>query len=81
MFASQVKALLATGRIASQISAEGLRSYLSFGAVSEPLTAIDGVYALPAAHTATFCDGRLSIARYWSPPAEPDCDFSRGCRT
>src|SRR6185295_8228417 len=50
------------------ISADGLRSYLSFGAVSEPLTAIEGVFSLPAAHTATFSEARLSVQRYWSPP-------------
>jgi asparagine synthase (glutamine-hydrolysing) len=68
MFASQVKALLATGHVPARLSPAGLQTYLSFGAVSEPLTAIDGVFALPAAHAATVRYGRIAIQRYWSPP-------------
>lgn len=77
MFASQVKALLASGHVAPRISAAGLRTYLSFGAVSEPVTAIDGVFALPAAHTAIVRDGQLRIDRYWSPPEQADISISR----
>jgi asparagine synthase (glutamine-hydrolysing) len=68
VFASQVKALLATGLIPPRLSQAGLQTYLSFGAVSEPLTAIEGVLALPAAHTATLADGRLELHRYWELP-------------
>lgn len=77
LFASQVKALLASGRVAPRISADGLRAYLSFGAVTEPLTVIDGIFALPAAHTAMVRDGQMRLDRYWSPPEQADRRISR----
>lgn len=70
LFASQVKALLQSGHVSRRVSIPGLCSYLAYGAVSEPLTAIEGVLALPAAHRATLRDGRLEVERYWEPPAE-----------
>jgi asparagine synthase (glutamine-hydrolysing) len=77
LFASQVKALLATGWIPGRMSSAGLQTYLSYGAVSEPLTAIDGVSALPASHTATVREGRIDVQRYWSPPEQADLSISR----
>ena len=77
LFASQVKALLATGRVPTRLSAAGLQTYLSYGAVSEPLTAIDGVFALPASHTATVHEGRVDIQRYSSPPEQADPSIAR----
>ncbi|MBA3364661.1 MAG: asparagine synthase (glutamine-hydrolyzing) [Actinobacteria bacterium] len=70
LFASQVKALLRTGLLPRRLSPAGLASYLTYGAVSEPLTAIDGVRALPAGHTALVRRGELRLARYWAPPRD-----------
>ena len=72
LFASQVKALLRTGLIPLRLSREGIETFLDFGAVSDPLTAIEGVRALPAAHVAVFRDDQLKISRYWSFPTDPD---------
>ncbi len=66
LFASQVKALLASGLVPPELSSEGLETFLAFGGVREPLTAIAGVYALPAGHTVVVRRGRLHVARYWS---------------
>jgi len=68
LFASEVKALLRTRLLEKRLSPEGLTSYLAFGGVSEPLTAIEGVLQLPAGHTALLCDGQLKIDRYWEFP-------------
>ncbi len=76
LFASQVKALLRTGRVPAELSAPALDTYLAFGAVSEPLTAIEGVSALPAGHTALVREGTVTVARYWEPPAEPDASLA-----
>jgi asparagine synthase (glutamine-hydrolysing) len=76
LFASQVKALLASGLVKSRLSPEGLATYLSFGAVSEPLTIIDGVRALPAGHTATLRDGKLQLSKYWEPNATTEAVYS-----
>ncbi len=69
--ASQVKALLATGLVPPRLSPTGIETYLSYGAVSEPWTAIDDVWALPAGHRAVFRDGELLVECYWEPPARP----------
>ena len=77
LVASQVKALLRTGRVPIRLSPAGVASYLAYGAVSEPLTAMDAVFALPAAHTAVVRAGRMSIQRYWSPPEVAHARLSR----
>ncbi len=68
LFGSQVKALVASGRVNPRLSLEGIASFLSFGAVGEPLTAVQEVYALPAGHTAVWRDGRLRLRPYWNMP-------------
>ena len=78
LFASQVKALLETGRVPARLSSAGIASYMAYGAVSEPLTAIDGVFALPAGHTATLRGNALTLRRYWSPPDVRSTEMSRG---
>jgi asparagine synthase (glutamine-hydrolysing) len=47
LFASEIRAILDTGRVARRLSPEAVRSYLSTGSVSEPLTIIDGIRAIP----------------------------------
>lgn len=49
-FASEVRAILASGAVARQISADALTSYLLFGGVSEPVTIIEGVFSVPPGH-------------------------------
>jgi asparagine synthase (glutamine-hydrolysing) len=49
-FASEVRALLASGICARQLSQDALTAYLLFGSVSEPVTLIDGVFSLPPGH-------------------------------
>jgi asparagine synthase (glutamine-hydrolysing) len=76
LFASEVKALLASGLVERKLSSAGIASYLSFGAVTEPLTAIDGVLSLPAGHRAVYANGRLAVERYWTPETEPALQVS-----
>ena len=47
IFASEVRALLASGHVRRRLSAAGVYSYLAFGSVQEPLTLVDGVTSLP----------------------------------
>jgi asparagine synthase (glutamine-hydrolysing) len=49
-FASEVRALLTSGAVAAQLSADALSSYLLFGSVSEPMTLVEGVFSLPPGH-------------------------------
>ena len=65
LFASQVKTLLASGAVPMRLSGRGVESFLSFGSVSDPLTIIEGVAALPAGHLATWSDDGLKVRKYW----------------
>ncbi|MGC2672475.1 MAG: asparagine synthase (glutamine-hydrolyzing), partial [Candidatus Acidiferrum sp.] len=49
-FASEVRALLASGIVPKQISQDALTSYLLFGSASEPVTMLEGVFSLPPGH-------------------------------
>ena len=50
LFASEVRALVASGEVAAEISQEGLESYLLFGSVAEPVTLVEGVKSVPPGH-------------------------------
>jgi asparagine synthase (glutamine-hydrolysing) len=49
-FASEVRALLASGFVPRQISAGALDSYLLFGSVCEPMTLVEGAFSVPPGH-------------------------------
>jgi asparagine synthase (glutamine-hydrolysing) len=55
-FASEVRALLASGAVPAELSPDALSSYLLFGSVSEPVTLVEGVSSLPPGH---YIDVRL----------------------
>ena len=76
LFASQVKTLLSSGRVPVSLSPEGIASFLAFGAVSEPLTAVAGVYALAPGHLTTLSGGVLASRTYWTLP-HPDQSLGR----
>ena len=69
-FASEVRALLASGCIAPKISSEALPSYLLFGSLGEPMTLVEGIMSLPPGHSITVSvDEPVSAAKpeaYWS---------------
>jgi asparagine synthase (glutamine-hydrolysing) len=50
LFASEVRALLATGLVPRKLDRQGVASYLQFGSVQDPLTIIDGVQSLLPGH-------------------------------
>ena len=49
-FASELRAILATGIVPRQLSPDALTSYLLFGSVSEPVTLLDTVFSVPPGH-------------------------------
>ncbi|HYA62239.1 MAG TPA: asparagine synthase (glutamine-hydrolyzing), partial [Candidatus Sulfotelmatobacter sp.] len=49
-FASEVRALLASGAVERTLSPDALTSYLLFGSVSEPMTLVEGVFSIPPGH-------------------------------
>jgi len=51
IFASGVRAVLASGYVQQQLSPDAIASYLLFGSVGEPLTLVDNVFSLPPGHS------------------------------
>ncbi len=68
IFASELKALLASGLVEGRLSMEGLALYMTFGYVPAPATMIEGVQSLLPGHHLTLEKGRLSVTRYWDLP-------------
>ena len=67
LFASELKALLASPDVLAsrEIDLEAVHGYLSFLCVPDPLSIYRGIHKLPAAHTLTFKNGKVSLKRYW----------------
>lgn len=75
VFASEIRALLASGLVPRMIDGVSLSSYLSFGAVQEPRTIIENVRTLAPAHYVTV-DSRgaiKEIAPYLHLPKDAVC--------
>ncbi len=66
VFASELKGLLASGRVAREIAPEGLRQLLSLGSVYQPRTLIKGVKSVPAGHCLVAEGSVRRLRRYWS---------------
>jgi len=66
MFASEVRALLASGLVARELDPQGVHGYFRTGSVPEPHTLLKSIRSLPAGHTATWRAGRLATQRYWT---------------
>ncbi len=72
LFASEVRALLATGLISRKISCDGLYGYLAWGAVQGPDTILADVEELPPGHWLEASpDGDVHIERFWRPAYPP----------
>jgi asparagine synthase (glutamine-hydrolysing) len=74
LFASEVRALLANGLVARQISAQAIPSYLLFGSVGEPISMIDGVRSIPPGYSLSLdLTARIHSApprSYWDAESE-----------
>ncbi len=64
-FASEVKALLASGAVPRDIAPQGLFGYFLTGTVPEPHTLLRNVRCLDAGSYVMWRDGQLSSHRYW----------------
>jgi asparagine synthase (glutamine-hydrolysing) len=65
VFASELKAILATGLPSITMSSQGLYGYLVSGSVPEPYTLIEGIYCLPAGYWLRWQTGKITQHRYW----------------
>src|SRR5579871_5813506 len=65
IFASELRALMASGLVARRLNPAAARAYLTLGAVPVPLTIFEGVAALAPAHFMVLEGGSLCIEPYW----------------
>ena len=66
VFASEIKALLASGLIEPEIDPVALRLLLTFGSIYQPRTILRGVSMLLPAHRMIVEQDRERVERYWS---------------
>jgi asparagine synthase (glutamine-hydrolysing) len=65
VFASELKAIVATGLPSINMSSQGLYGYLVSGSVPEPHTLIEGIHCLPAGHWLRWQGGEITRNQYW----------------
>jgi asparagine synthase (glutamine-hydrolysing) len=66
-FASEVRALLASGLLQNELDPAGVATYMRFGSVIEPFTLVRGIRSLSAGHWLEVKDGSVEKeCRYWA---------------
>lgn len=65
LFASEVRALLASGQVAGDLNEQALADYLRYGAVHAPGTMVRDIRMLPPGHMLTWADGKTSSSCWW----------------
>lgn len=69
IFASEIKAILASGLIQPKVNYEALSHYLQYGYVSSYQSIYSNIFTLPQAHQLIWKDGKITVSRYYSLPA------------
>jgi asparagine synthase (glutamine-hydrolysing) len=70
IFASEIKAILASGLIQPKVNNEALSHYLQYGYVSTYQSIYSNIFTLPPAHQLIWKDGKAVVSRYYSIPAK-----------
>ncbi len=65
IFASEAKAILATGLVRAEIDPQGLHQFLTFLWVPDPNTLFKGIKTLPPAQVLTFKNGQVKSRAWW----------------
>lgn len=68
LFASEIKAILATDLIDPVVSRKAIAHYLRHLHIHPYETVYENVHLLPPAHSLSYIDGHLKIKRYWDLP-------------
>lgn len=70
IFASEIKAILASGLIQPQVNNDALSHYLQYGYVNTYQSIYKNIHTLPPAHQLILKEGKVTISRYYSLPAK-----------
>jgi asparagine synthase (glutamine-hydrolysing) len=65
VFASEIKALLASGIVSRRIAPHGVRAFLQLGHIPPPWTALAGIQPLEPGHLAVWQDGKFEKRSSW----------------
>ncbi len=68
IFASEIKAILASGLIRPEVNTEAMSHYLQHGYVSTYQSIYKNIHTLPPAHQLIWKEGKISVSRYYSLP-------------
>lgn len=68
VFASEIKAILASGLTKQSINPTAVSRFLNHGYIGPDLTIYNNIKALPPAHSLVFKDGKVEVKRYWNYP-------------
>lgn len=71
IFASEIKAIFASGKVRGIVDYEAIDNYLHLLYIPPYKTVYKNIYPLLPANTAVFENGNISIHRYWSMPYTP----------
>ena len=70
VFASEIKALIASGRVSRELDPEAVAQYLQYQVVPPPGAIVRGVRALEPGRVLVRNGGPAKVRTYWTPPAE-----------
>jgi len=70
IFASEIKAILASGLIIPEVNQKALAHYLQYGYVNTYESIYSNIHTLPPAHQLVWKEGQVSVSRYYSLPAK-----------
>jgi asparagine synthase (glutamine-hydrolysing) len=75
VFASEIKALLTSPEVSSEIDLHGLNQIFTFWAPVPPRTAFKNVFQLPPGCSLTIEDNHCNVQPYWSVSYAPSANF------
>jgi len=82
IFASEIKAILATNLIDPVLDKGSVQYYLRRGFIHPSKTIYENVYVLPPAHSLVFRNGHINVQRYWTfPEVQPVIPLSEAVET
>jgi asparagine synthase (glutamine-hydrolysing) len=70
IFASEIKALVASGRVPRELDPEAVAQYLQYQVVPPPGAIVRGVRALEPGRVLVRNGGPAKVRTYWTPPAQ-----------
>jgi asparagine synthase (glutamine-hydrolysing) len=71
MFASEIKALFASGHLKGMVDYEAIDNYLHLLYIPSYKTVYKNIFTLRPAHYAIYQDGKITMNQYWSIPYNP----------